>query len=161
MPDIAYTQCLTCACFGRSLSVLAPSVVGVNFICQYESAKVIYLSVNSFSTQQQNNNSIALCLFVCCCKCRNIPATHRQQQKQQCPSAFHLNNIMAINWWKWRSHSFQEGFEWLAKGIEIGLAGVERSWRMANGKRCCPFLPIIHLNLGIEKKVLHCRTIDK
>jgi len=35
----------------------------------------------------------------------------------------------------------------------------EGNWRMANGVAIAP--AIIHLNLGIEKKVLHCRTIDK
>jgi len=67
---------------GEKVSFLS-SVPGVNFICQYESAKVIYLSVNSFSTQQQNNNSkgcsIHCTLFVLC-----AVASCRLQVSQYC-----------------------------------------------------------------------------
>lgn len=151
-----YAMCYVCVRRGiKSFPCSSPYLSGSpvsappwdNFICQYESEKVIYLSVNSFSTQQQNNNTakaaqfIALCLFGIAVPAIPVASVAillplwQQQWQQQCHCAFHLNSIMAINWWKWRSHSFQEGFEWVSLGLEweLKLAGLWETNRKAGG----------------------------
>lgn len=167
-----YAMCYVCVrrgikSFSCSSSCLSRSPGSTppwdNFICQYESEKVIYLSVNSFSTQQQNNNTAKAAQFIALCLFGIAVATPvavsvasvaillplwqqlwQQQWQQQCHCAFHLNNIMAINWWKWRSHSFQEGFEWVfswpGMGIEIGwvVGGGHEGWRLEVGNECLP-----------------------